>query len=358
MAIDPDEYYGRQLLIAEEDAVFVEVYDLLDEQMAALTPTIDLWEYELTVPEFERIHRYYFDDHPEAYWIRSGYEYSYYTLNEVMFVYALSPTYTVTADEKAAYDVQLETATAELLEGINGSMSEEEREKIVHDRLMARATYGEASQTAFSHSLIGVMLEGIGVCESYARSFQYLMYRCGIQSLLVVGEGGGGAHGWNAVLLDGEWYLVDLTWNDSMGGVYDYYNVTSEKLAEDHTQEYLYAQSDSTYRKSYWIPECTATAACYFVKYATEMNAFDADVMADAFVESIQNGEGVTAMFRTVGGYTTDQLHTDFFNDHFWEVIDAINARLPAEQQLSGSMSVSRSTNSYYSTITYTIHVS
>lgn len=56
------------------------------------------------------------------------------------------------------------------------------------------------------------------VCEGYARAFKMLAEDIGVKTILVSGEGDGGAgagdHMWNYVKLDGKWYAVDVTWDD------------------------------------------------------------------------------------------------------------------------------------------------
>ncbi|HET9431499.1 MAG TPA: transglutaminase domain-containing protein, partial [Chitinophagaceae bacterium] len=61
-----------------------------------------------------------------------------------------------------------------------------------------------------------------GVCEGYARLFTSLCDHAGIQSAIITGyartksEGHGSKfrsnHTWNAVNVDGKWYLLDVTW--------------------------------------------------------------------------------------------------------------------------------------------------
>ena len=59
------------------------------------------------------------------------------------------------------------------------------------------------------------------VCEGYAGAFKLLCDELDIPCLFVVGyswgNSGWGNHAWNQVLLDGQWYAVDTTYDDPMG---------------------------------------------------------------------------------------------------------------------------------------------
>lgn len=58
------------------------------------------------------------------------------------------------------------------------------------------------------------------VCEGYSRAFMVLCQGLGIPCVLVDGKARSqvnetpGEHMWNAVCLDGQWYAVDVSWND------------------------------------------------------------------------------------------------------------------------------------------------
>ena len=67
----------------------------------------------------------------------------------------------------------------------------------------------------YCHSAYGILLNGYGVCESYAKAMSRLLDAIGIPNTYVVGDAGGG-HAWNYVQMpDGNWYMVDSTWNDN-----------------------------------------------------------------------------------------------------------------------------------------------
>ena len=66
-----------------------------------------------------------------------------------------------------------------------------------------------------SGTAAGVLLNGKGVCASYAAAFKALADVTGLRSVVVTGTADGESHAWNKVFMDGRWQLVDPTWNDN-----------------------------------------------------------------------------------------------------------------------------------------------
>lgn len=65
------------------------------------------------------------------------------------------------------------------------------------------------------HSIYGAMLNGYAVCESYAKSVSRLLDAIGVPNVYVTGTSSNGGHAWNYVQMpNGNWYMVDTTWND------------------------------------------------------------------------------------------------------------------------------------------------
>lgn len=68
----------------------------------------------------------------------------------------------------------------------------------------------------YCHSAYGILLNGYGVCEGYARAMSRLLNAVVIPNLYVPGYTSGGFHAWNYVQMpDEKWYLTGSTWNDS-----------------------------------------------------------------------------------------------------------------------------------------------
>ena len=55
------------------------------------------------------------------------------------------------------------------------------------------------------------LLDGYGVCQSYAEAYHLLLSKAGLTCRPLQTS----LHEWTAVLLDGDWYHVDVTWDDS-----------------------------------------------------------------------------------------------------------------------------------------------
>lgn len=83
-------------------------------------------------------------------------------------------------------------------------------------------------------------------CAGYSNAFQYYMQRLGIPSAVLFGDANGN-HAWSLVYLDGEYYEMDVTWNDPIGNepntyYYDYFNITSSEIAPTRTRKEMSAK--------------------------------------------------------------------------------------------------------------------
>ena len=115
----------------------------------------------------------------------------------------------------------VQSAVAELNEQTLG-MDMEQKIKRIHDYICQSVTYRN-DNTLWVHSAASLFLDAdpAFVCEGYAKSMKIFCYYMGINCACVSGTARGtssgtpGAHMWNYVQMDdGNWYLVDATWDD------------------------------------------------------------------------------------------------------------------------------------------------
>lgn len=146
--------------------------------------------------------------------------------------------------ERAQCDLctaSLENAANLICEGIPAGASDYEKELYIHDTLAADCVYSEFGDDV--GTAYGALVGDVASCEGYARAMQLLLLKAGVQSHLVTGqavneEGVSGGHMWNRVQLDGEWYNVDVTWDDHDDSTlprHAYFNVSDAMLSRSHS---------------------------------------------------------------------------------------------------------------------------
>ena len=114
----------------------------------------------------------------------------------------------------------------------------------IHDMICQNVVYDYNYEIDSRHSCVGALLHGSCVCDGYADTFMLLGTMCGLDvSMQIGGTPSGeellvemGNHAWNMVRVNGEWRMVDVTWDDVEGGViYDYFNLGRDQVPEDHS---------------------------------------------------------------------------------------------------------------------------
>ena len=119
---------------------------------------------------------------------------------------------------------ELDKAVRAIVSDAQGKSTDYEKVRYVHDQITHSISY--RFETECREENIGYLRTAYalvtheGVCEGYARSFQYILNELNIPCVLIHGVQTSGepeAHMWCAVRLNGEWYVVDPTWDDPVG---------------------------------------------------------------------------------------------------------------------------------------------
>ena len=199
-------------------------------------------------------------DHPEIFWVSGSYE----VLMDTHGDYYLTLKYEMESSERDQKRTLIENKVSEILNNTE-SLSYFEKEVYFHDYLCDTVVYtsenGQMCYTAY-----GALLDGKAVCEGYSRAMQLLCKRAGINCTLVRGTADGVAHMWNIVELSGEWYQLDVTWDDvsNKANFYNYFNLTSAQMYTTHTA-YQNLKNDNlkevelTTGYNYYLPLCSGT---------------------------------------------------------------------------------------------------
>lgn len=100
--------------------------------------------------------------------------------------------------------------------------------------------------SAYDQSIYSAVFYNKTVCAGYARVFQIICNASGIDCMTTLSN----AHVWNIVKLDdGQWYVVDPTWNDSLNGYYVFNTDAASARKYDNNNEHV---SDAVWTR--WSP--------------------------------------------------------------------------------------------------------
>ncbi len=172
------------------------------------------------------------------------------------------PTYSMDKETYKKQKAELDALVSAILKGADKYTMAYEKELYVHDYLVTNCVYTDPETGASANTAYGCIVGGKASCEGYARAFQYLLSKLNIDNRLVTGESTEDGenyigHMWNYVILDGEGYFVDVTWDDPKTSTqvlrHTFFNVTTDDILLEHRN---IEQS---------LPLCTATKYNYFV---------------------------------------------------------------------------------------------
>lgn len=131
-------------------------------------------------------------------------------------------------------------------------MNELEKVMAVNDYLVSHTTYIKGTGNPY-----GPLFGGTGVCQGYAYTTELLLNKAGITCVRIDGYAGVDSsytndildaldytenlHSWNLVQIDGQWYHLDVTYNDaavngreSAEGSYQYFLLSDQQIQTDH----------------------------------------------------------------------------------------------------------------------------
>lgn len=135
---------------------------------------------------------------------------------------------------------------------ISSSMNDFQKVLEIHDWLIFNVDY---DQTYSKYSAQNAFVDRSCVCQGYAEAFELLAEAAGLEATFVAGiatnsDGQTESHAWNQVKISGNWYNVDVTWddptysgksaNDHSGNRYDYFLISKAQLEKDHRADSYY----------------------------------------------------------------------------------------------------------------------
>ena len=316
-------YFYRSTLSGTNKQAYDQIYAALYNGVQSVNLSVSVSTSDIC----DVVYSVYYD-HPELFWVDSSLSYSYNYSNVVTSV---TVNFNGTANDLSGSQQRFESAIAPLLSTARTLSNDIDKVKLVHDYLTNTIDYTSGSQ--YNQSAYSAIVNGKTVCAGYAHAFQYCMQKLGIPAAYIVGYAGE-AHAWNILKLDGEYYCMDVTWDDPLNNpanyyYYNYFNITDAQISKDHTRDAISAR----------LPQCSGTKYSfdsYFggSAYGSDLsNLFTSDLPSEyghtdlpaATTPAVTTRPSVTTQPPatypdvTTAPYTDDYTYIDDWSDEDWD---------------------------------------
>lgn len=199
--------------------------------------------------------------------------------------------YILTANELQIQKREVLKAANKILGGISENMSDFKKELLIHDRIIENCSYKHEG-VHNENTVYGALVNGKAACEGYAKAAKLLFDMCAIDAYVIGGQaknpqGKYEGHMWNVVKINGNYYNLDLTWDDPISqentdeSRYTYFNLTDDDISKTHSDF-----------KS--VNPCTANAENYYIKrdlYFKDYNSETQTIIAERISQAVNEGE-------------------------------------------------------------------
>lgn len=250
-------------------------------------PSVELSGVQLDIGGVKRVWQAFYQDNPQIFWV-SGYRYTYGGANQI--VSGVQLVYAYTRQEAQAKQQQIDAGAKRILAQIPKGADDYHTVLAVHDAIVKDTRYGSGSKD--HQNIASVLVDHESVCAGYSRAMQYLLKKAGIYCTVVDGRAAGrGAHEWNLVKMDGNYYFVDVTWDDPtfdseapLGYVdHAFFGITTRALLKNHTIDAPLGE----------IATCEATRDNYYVREQHDYHAGELGKFLRAVLMAHYRGEKI-----------------------------------------------------------------
>ena len=288
----------------------------------------------------------FMSDNPQVFWINNIFGYAYDNGNTVI------ECYSVLSAEKCKDLIEIMSAKIdEILDNVDMNADEFHRERQVHDALLRQCSYAEGVSSVNDNwecfTAYGAIVGGSAVCEGYSKALQILLMKLNIPCYVIRGDADGVKHMWNLVKVDGGWYHLDSTWNDTAVNInYEYFNLSTGFISENHIIAPLVTAADESGENlanpNFFIPECNSMDQNFYTVEGYTINDFSNKTdneMVDLIVDRVYNGECYIHL--NVGSGMDYQECIDILfgspSHRMYHYVDAANERLRPDMQLGNT---------------------
>lgn len=222
-------------LSADEKEIYDSIYDALINFKSAV--------FLKNSPDSERVFeimQIVLSEHPEIFWTKGDCSYSPAGI--------ITPKYFYEKSEAQEKSKLIDKTVENILSGVSGD--EYTKSLSLFEYIVGSTEYDRANQNNLESvpavsTIEGVFLNNKAVCTGYAKAYQYLLHKSGLQAICVTGDADSGSgsfgHAWIYQQINNRRYFSDPTWSDGYSAQnnksvvnHDFFCVTAKELENTH----------------------------------------------------------------------------------------------------------------------------
>ena len=204
--------------------------------------------------------------------------------------------------------VELNNAVDTIAASIDSGASDYDRLLSLHDKLIEICDYDHDAYAAtdqetigFAGSSYGCLVEHKAVCEGYAHAFSLVARKMGFECGIVCGTSRGENHAWNYVKADGDYYWLDVTWDENATEADgDFLPIHKYFLLDDE----LFMAGRTVDKDVPFVPQCTMMDNNYYVHNGLYLEGYSFADIDSLMTEHADEG-GLDLMFADDESYQT-----------------------------------------------------
>ena len=271
-----NDYAYNQLDENEQKIYKIFLSGIVNFQANVLIPSVD-------IDRASKIFNSILADYPELFWVDTSFSMSSQLINSVNISYIYNK------EEAEKKQAEIDTVVNNFLSTVDSGLSDYDKVLKAYTYVIRNTDYN--LEAPDNQNIISVFIGKKSVCSGYSKALQYLLKKMDIPSTYIIGEiPQKGSHGWNMVLLDGDYYFVDATWGDPIFEnpedsdpnhvSYEYFLITTDELLKTHKPINVFD-----------LPIVTATKYNYYVYNDLFFDKYDFDKISDKIISDGVYGE-------------------------------------------------------------------
>lgn len=238
------------------------------------------WDIDETTQQMEHV----ILNNPQLFFVETDFTLRYTTTYSYFII---DVSYSISKAQYKSAKVRFDSTVELAISDITDSMTDVQKALAVHDYLAVNTIY-DSSMSKFS--AYDCLVEKTAVCQGYSLAFSYIMNLLGIECTVIKSDPMN--HAWNYIKIDGEYYHVDVTFDDPTfevnGKTYDtlgkvthtYFLLSDSAIKKAKIKHYSWKlydglgnATDKSYDNSFWRGvETQMFASGLYIYYAVVDN--------------------------------------------------------------------------------------